>query len=169
MVVQRPKIKIKLTRLDIYLEIMSAVFLIVYFLILCLSWTKLPDIIPTHFDFAGKINGYGSKGTLFILMPVVVGLYILFTILVKFPHIYNYAVDITEENAERQYRLAVRLMRVMKMVIIAVFTYIQYAIVSSAAANKPKLGGWFLPVVLIAVFLPLICYLFKSMKRERTK
>ena len=34
-------------------------------------WGRLPERIPTHFNFSGEINGYSSKGSFVIGMPVL--------------------------------------------------------------------------------------------------
>lgn len=166
MEIKRPRIKIPLTKLDIYLEFMTGLILVIYFVILDLSWFKLPNIIPSHFNFAGEIDAYGGKSALLILLFIVLALYVLLSIISKFPHVYNYPVEITEENAEKQYRNAIRLMRVMKFVIVVIFTYIQYAIVRSAINQKSELGIWFLPVFLIVMFLPVGYFMRKSIKNK---
>ncbi len=62
--------------------------------------------VPTHFDAAGRPDAFGSKGILLlVLIPVVPGV-ALFAGLRNAPHTFNYAVAITPENAERQYRIA---------------------------------------------------------------
>ena len=40
---------------------------IVYILII---WHTLPEQIPTHYNFAGEIDGYGGRGSL-LLMPII--------------------------------------------------------------------------------------------------
>lgn len=47
--------------LDIYLEGLSILGIIVYAAILVYGWVKLPNTIPTHFNFSGQIDSYGSK------------------------------------------------------------------------------------------------------------
>ncbi|MCL6589556.1 MAG: DUF1648 domain-containing protein [Firmicutes bacterium] len=166
MATKRPKIKIPLTKLDIYLEFLTGLILAVNFFILVLNWFKLPKAIPSHFNFLGEIDAYGDKNILLLLLLLVLALYILLSVISKFPHIYNYPVEITEENAEKQYRNAIRLMRIMKFVMVAIFTYIQYAIIKSALNQKSELDIWFLPVFLIAIFLPVGYYTYKSIKNK---
>ena len=33
-------------------------------LLIALRWRYLPEQIPTHYDFAGNVNGWGSRWTL---------------------------------------------------------------------------------------------------------
>ncbi|WP_010247684.1 DUF1648 domain-containing protein [Acetivibrio cellulolyticus] len=163
---KRPKIKISLTMLDIYLEVMAVIGVIIYVAILIYGWVKLPDIIPKHFNVSGQIDSYGSKSTLFILLPVIIFLYTLLTVMSRFPHIYSYPVEITQDNAEIQYTKAARLMRILKLVIVVIFTYIQYAIMNSALHQKSELGILFLPITLILVFVPLGYFIYQSVKNK---
>lgn len=82
---------------------------------------KAPDIVPTHFDFNGEVDGYGSKNTLFISLPITVIMYIGLAILAKYPEIYNYAIEITPRNKERQYSMATTFIRVMNIEIVSIF------------------------------------------------
>jgi uncharacterized membrane protein len=43
-----------------------------------LTWSSAPASIPIHWDITGQVNGYGSKGTGLLLMPLVaLGGYVL--------------------------------------------------------------------------------------------
>lgn len=43
-----------------------------------LTWSSAPASIPIHWDITGQINGYGSKETGLLLMPVIaLGGYVL--------------------------------------------------------------------------------------------
>jgi uncharacterized membrane protein len=46
-----------------------------------LIYPGLPAKIPTHWNLQGKVDGYGSKGTLFIMPATIVGMLILFGLL----------------------------------------------------------------------------------------
>lgn len=78
-------------------------------------WPLLPDVIPTHSDFAGRIDGWGPKSTMWMLMGLAVAGYIGLSVVCRFPHTFNYPVQITEENAARQYQIALSAMRWLKL------------------------------------------------------
>ncbi|HPN67839.1 MAG TPA: DUF1648 domain-containing protein, partial [bacterium] len=47
-------------------------------------YNKLPAIVPTHWNLAGEADGFGSKTTHLILMPVIVlGMMIMLMVLPK--------------------------------------------------------------------------------------
>lgn len=39
-------------------------------LLLAIYWKRMPDQIPTHFDAAGQIDGWGAKSTV-LLLPII--------------------------------------------------------------------------------------------------
>jgi len=127
----------------------------------------LPDTVPTHFNLKGEIDGYGSKYTL--LYPVVVSLvlYIGLTILNRYPNAFNYAVEITGENAQIQYRLATRLVRWLKWVVMLTFSGLECFLVMSASGHHLSLAMLlFAPVTLVVVFGSLGYYLYRSTKAQ---
>jgi len=105
--------------------------------------------------------------TLFILPGSGVIMYIIMTVVSLFPHIFNFPVKITPENAEVQYRLAVRLIRIIKTVILIMFAYISFMTVKTARGSAEGLGKVFLPVFLAATFGIIIYYFIQSLGNRR--
>ena len=77
----------------------------------------------------------------------------------KFPYIFNYTRTITKENAERQYRLARRMIRSLNTFIAITFAYISYTIVRGGLQEELSLGWWFIPSMLVGMTAILIVYL----------
>ena len=50
------------------LDIVGLILVMALIIITFIYWSKAPDIVPTHFNFNGEIDAYGSKNTLFILL-----------------------------------------------------------------------------------------------------
>ena len=48
------------------LDIIGIALLIMLIVTTFIYWGKAPDMVPTHFNFKGEIDAYGSKNTLFI-------------------------------------------------------------------------------------------------------
>ncbi|PYG89954.1 uncharacterized protein DUF1648 [Ruminiclostridium sufflavum DSM 19573] len=162
----RPKIEIPLKPVDIILEAISIVIFIVLCLYTAFSWPNLPDTVPVHFGFSGQADGYGNKSSLLFLLPVILILYTGLSLLQKFPHIYNYIVEITQKNALTQYTCAIRMMRVLKLIIVIIFSYIQFQSIRAASTGTTSLGLWFLPVVLVLLFGTLGFYLKASVRNK---
>jgi uncharacterized membrane protein len=52
-------------------ERIARVLIIVMFALAVWTWPSAPAQIPIHWDITGQINGYGSKATGLLLMPIV--------------------------------------------------------------------------------------------------
>lgn len=79
-------------------------------ILVLVRYSALPDTIAVHFNIRGEADGWGSKTSVIWLIVVGLALTIGMAVLSKFPRIFNYPHQITEENAERSYRGGQRLM-----------------------------------------------------------
>ena len=151
----RPILKLKLTRTDYLLESASFLGLVATWIIAFIAYQSLPDIIPTHYGIKGQADDWGSKSTIFILPVISLVLIIGMSILNRFPHIFNYPVKVTEENALQLYRKGTLLIRIIKVIIVILFLFIEWRICDISGNNQFPV--WFLFVVLIIpVILPVI-------------
>jgi uncharacterized membrane protein len=163
----RPKIKIRRTTLDWIIEFAAFIFVIILILLPIINYSHLPETIPVHFNAAGEADGYGSKSTLWLLPVTGVFMWLMFTVLESFPQIYNFPVKITPENAVTQYRMATRLLRVLKTVILIIFSFISMKTMDTAGGSASGLGKAFLPVFLILVFGVILVYFVKSVNNKQ--
>ncbi|MEO9966584.1 MAG: DUF1648 domain-containing protein [Reichenbachiella sp.] len=162
---ERPKINIKLDFSDYIIEIIGAVFII-----LMIGWplyffNELPDAIPRHFNAAGEPDRFSQKNTIWSMPALGLFSYISMFILNKFPHIFNYPKEITEENAERQYRIATKLIRTLNMLISASFFYISIRTIQTALNEQDGLGIFFLPIFLLTIFGTIGIYMYQALKK----
>lgn len=65
------------------------------------------------------------------------------TIVNRFPHLFNYPVKITKENAFRQYANASRMMRYLKFISVVILGVISFKTIPNAAGTSDELGEWF--------------------------
>ena len=82
------------------------------------------EAFPMHYNAAGEVDGWGTRSALWIFGGVALAVCLLLTIGERFYKKFNYPVRVTEKNREWLWRLAVRMFRVVKMVIMLFFTYI---------------------------------------------
>lgn len=61
---KRPKLKIGLTPFDKLLEAVGWCIILVIWIALIISYAKLPEIIPTHNNAHGVIDGYKNKSSI---------------------------------------------------------------------------------------------------------
>jgi uncharacterized membrane protein len=162
----RPKIKVERTRLDWVIEFVAFVFLIILVSLPLIFFNDLPERVPVHFNIEGEPDDYGTRFSLLLLPVTGLVMYLGMTILEGYPHIYNYPVQITHENALNQYRLATRLIRILKSVILLIFSFITFRTIQTALGEGIGLGKAFLPVFLLVVFGTIIIYFVQSLNKR---
>jgi uncharacterized membrane protein len=151
---------------DYLMEVIAAAGLIIMFLLPAMYWNELPDIIPRHFNSAGEPDGYGSRSVIWVLTIVAFVLYAGLTVLNRFPHIFNYPVRITEENADKIYTLGTRLLRIVKTIMIIIFVMITYRTISIAMGENERLGQYIIPVIMISMALPIIFVVYRIFRNK---
>jgi len=162
----RPKIQPELSATDIIIEIAGWLALSVLWFITLYNYSKLPGSIPVHFNAAGNADSYGAKSTIFLLPAIGTVLFIGMTILNRFPYIFNYPVGINDGNALKQYTMATRLIRYLKLAFIFIFTTITWSTFSISSGKQSGLGSLSLPLMLLIIFIPLSIFIYKSFKAK---
>jgi uncharacterized membrane protein len=136
----RPKLKIELTTFDKIMEILGWIFIIAIWSMTIISYNKLPDVIPTHFNLKGEVDGYGEKWMILLLASITTILFLVMSYLNKFPHRFNYLTVITKDNALRQYTIATRVIRFLKLLMVAIFLLTTYQTIKQSNKNTDDLG-----------------------------
>ena len=154
---EKPKIKIKLTKSDKILEVIALILLITLWIYVIYNYNSLSEIINTHFDASGKPNGSGESIYIFGLPGVATFLYILTTITNKYPQLINHAEEITEENALEVYTKWTKIVRILKIIIIGVFSYASWQTIGNI-----NVSPWFFPILIISLVIPLLYYNLKK-------
>lgn len=113
---------IKNTLADTVMEYICRILLIGTLIYLIVRWNAIPDQIPTHYNAAGEIDGWGGKGMVWLLVVISWGLYLGITFVGRFPELWNTGVKITKTNKEKVYRLIKYLIGTSKLILISVFT-----------------------------------------------
>jgi uncharacterized membrane protein len=165
---ERPKIKLVLTFTEKAMELLGWIFILAIWAFTITHYTKLPETIPIHYNFAGQADGFGKKVTILILPFIATILFIGMTILNKFPHIFNYPTKITADNALKQYKNATQIIRYLKLIIIIIFGLIEWHTIRNANGQTMSLGIWFLPMILALIFIPLTYMVVKSIKLTKS-
>jgi len=163
----RPIVRPGMTPLDWILEMLALISLLGFFGFAIYHYPRLPDVIPTHFNAAGVPDGYDSKNTLWSLPAIGLFVYVLLSLVNLIPHKFNYVKKITPQNALRQYTLATRFIRILKIILVILFFFISKGTVDVATGLSGGLGLWFMPVFMSMIFIPLIIFLITSSKRDK--
>lgn len=145
-------------KINSILDIIIVVMIIVMLIATIVAWRGLPSEIPNHYDSMGNIKDYVSKN--FIFFPSIIGsiLGVVMLILSRFPKIHNYAWIITDKNREIQYAISTRMIRVLNIEMLLVFSYAIYDIINSI--NNPSS----IFIMIFILFITLGYYIYKSYK-----
>jgi uncharacterized membrane protein len=153
----RPRPRLDRTTLERDGEVLCGLLVAGCFAVAARYWPTLPARVPMHFDAAGGVDGWGPRGSVWVVPVVAAVLYGVLTLLGRIPHVYNYPWPITAENAERQYRLARRCLAAVKLVMMVSFLGITLAI-CRAAVGKAGMPPWLLPGLLAALAVVIVTY-----------
>lgn len=154
---QRPKVAVPWSMLDYALEAVAAICLVLLLMIVFRQYGGLPENVPSHFGLDGSPDGYHNKASIWVLPVFALVLYIILSAVNRRPDRFNYGVNISEENALQQYALATRIIRVVKVFVMLLFTQVVWRVVQIAHGEALGLGAWIVPVMLAAV-LSLVLY-----------
>ena len=147
----KPKIKIQTTRTDWILEVIALIGLLLTIFLVIISYNDLPDVIPRHYTGNGQPDGYGTKSLLFIVPAMAIAIYIAMTLAARYPNTLNYPVRITLENASKQYANLIMMMRIIKLLIVAMSLYLTFATIQIGLGKMHGLGNWFLPLTVLSL------------------
>ena len=151
------------------LEAIAFTLLALHLIYLWLSYTSLPDTVPTHFNAAGQADDFGSKNSIWSLWFVSLGLYLMFTALSFVPlrsPLWNLPKSIKQDTSGRGRQLVDEVMAWFKLLTVSIF-FLSWLTVHTARGFS---AAWATPVLLISsLFLPLAIlavYVYKISKKE---
>jgi len=152
----KQKLNLPLMPVEVVFQALSGMGLVFMAVIFAVFYPGLPEIIPTHFNFAGEPDAWGGKGMLIVLLIVPFALFVLITVVERFPAIWNMPVRITKENAARQYTLTRAFLTLIKAEIVWVFAYILYATCQVAAGKSGGMGWWIYLFFGLIILIPIV-------------
>jgi len=158
----RPKIDVPFEPLDIIVDLISVTLLVLMIVYTTLNYGDLADTIPTHFNGKGEADSFSDKMYVWMLPAIGIITFGLLFVLNKYPHIHNYMVNITEENALKNYRFSTRIVRFTNLFVAVIFAIIQYMMVEKGTGNNFSLGAWFTPtIIVISIVLPILIIIYQ--------
>lgn len=159
-------LSIKQTAVTKIIQYLCLFFLIFQWIFTFYYYQKLPNTIPIHYNFQGEVDGYGSK-IFFVITPIIAtlifaGLYFC----EKYPKLFNFPVKLNENNAIKQYEIAVSLVRKIQIFVQIMFAYISLSTVEIAIYKKQMLNSGIMIFLTLGIIIPIIYYLIQSFKHK---
>jgi uncharacterized membrane protein len=150
------------TKFDIIPEAISIITLLTLFIFTYYLWPSVPEKIPNHFSFSGVPNSWGLKGALPTLVYVSVFIFLLFTVLSRFPRAINFPVKVNEENSKSHLQLRFSLILWIKAELVLATTYIGMQGMRIALGQSQGLGEYFGPIMLIVLIITGAIYIYRA-------
>lgn len=137
--------RISMNRIKNLSTLICIIMIITYAVHLFIIYQSLPEIIPSHFDFMGRPDSYGNRLQLIAEPLIALMIVVIMELVCHFPSMWNYPVELTEENREFLFGVTLIMVSIIKVIITALLLYIGLCSMYS-----------FLPVMLIYVFVIML-------------
>lgn len=160
---KQPKIDIPGTVFERFLNVVSVLVFLAMLVFLFVQYGRLPDQVPGHYNGAGQVDRWGGKEELFLLPVIGAALWIGMTVLEKYPHTYNY-LNLTEGNAEAQYKNGRLMMNVLKNEMVILFSWINFQNIRVASGVAEGLGPFFMPIFLAIIFGSVLFFMIRMLR-----
>ena len=163
---ERPSIKIQPEAADKFMDLVSLINLLLTVFLTFWIYIVSPKIIPAHYNIHGKINGYADKSVLFIMPAIAIFLFAILKVVFKHPNLHNYMQVVTEENAKDLYKGSSRMLRLLNMLLMTVFLFLQ---IQTSLEIKYSLHfsgwGWGLGIFLV-INVPLLIFIIRQYRKK---
>lgn len=133
-------------------DFLSHIVVLGTLLFIAMYYPYIPDQIPIHYDAHGQCDAMGDKSNLFFVLAIMVGGYILLGLISKYPHRFNYPLEVKEINKLKVHSVAAAMVKVLRLVFMLTFA----CITIFTALSMRFLSSAFTLSVLIATTLVLI-------------
>ena len=165
-----PKLEIKPTKGQLNLLRLGWFIVILNFIIVAIFYTDLPNKIPSHFNFIGEIDGYGSKDSIWTFPVLTLIIYFLLYLVIKKvkPWNMNYPVMVTEKNAPKLYKISLQMLVYLSLAISIMLTPILIEIITQAYELTFGFNFTIITAIIVAfVTVAPLYYIFKMYQIPR--
>ena len=132
-------------------NIICVIIIATMVVLLLLNWNSLPDKVPTHFTFDGTPDGFGDKSALIREPVIAVVIFVLISVVQHFPQIWNFPVQLTAENMEREYLIASIMLNTLKVLLTSLFLISLLSVLINGFPAWPMMIG-----IVITLVVPIV-------------
>lgn len=152
--------RLPLGKLNWALVLVGVAMLLVSIVRVLMQYAALPDVIPTHFNAAGEVDGTGGKGTLLFLCGLDVVVWLSVVAFQFFPRTINVPVFLLKRPAEEIIQGTRVMLNLTAILCVGLFWYLMEETVAIATGVALALGGWVEWVFVGAILLLTAVYFF---------
>jgi uncharacterized membrane protein len=144
------------------LELIALVGLALGLFLIGYYWSILPDRVPSHYDLAGNVDHWASKGSLLLLPLISLFIYVSLNLVAHYPKIFNYPWKFAPPYLPRQQELAVLFLSSLKMEMVWLFSLLEYQSIRIALGKEKTLGSGFMIIFIAIILGTAVIYFVKS-------
>ena len=159
--VSRDRKKKPITLSDRLLELVAAAMAVCLLVLTGVLYSKAPDTVPSHFNFAGEIDGGSGKEVYWIIAAVFVVMMIICASAAYNRKLVNLPIRLKEAVFYRQIGLISRMCRIMTLVSGVLWLSVLLAMSADTVGLPLEVAVSFIPM---AVILMLGVVLFYTLK-----
>lgn len=115
-----------------YLNILCVVMILVTIIIMIVSWNNIAEEVPTHIGVDGVVDETGDKKSVIMLPILNIIMFIMISVIEKFPSLWNIPIKVTEENKLKVYSITKSMIVAVKFVFTAMFSGLAISIINGA-------------------------------------
>jgi hypothetical protein len=120
---------------------------------------RLADRIPTHFGLNGQADAWGQPKMLLLFPAMAVFLYVMMTLVGRFPGAFNYPVRVTAQNRPRLQRIAQNMIAWLTTETVSLFAALQYFIVQAVRTEHNSLPPGLMIVAIVIIFFTMAIHI----------
>jgi len=128
---------------------------------IAITWSSLPALIPSHFGLSGQPDRFATRGVLWFILGISAVLYLLLTVVARFPRLFNLPGPRTGPARAHAEVLGKDLIGWLRLEIVLTFAWLIGSILSIAHHRTHSLGASFTLVSLLVIVATTLYYLFR--------
>ena len=163
---KRPKLEVPLSLKEKILILISTFCVIAMWVYLYIVWSDIPSVIPTHFGFSGTPDRFGNRNSMFSQPIIASIMHVLFVVLSKIPHCFNYPVSVTEKSAEALYKIGKQLILLLDIEISLTFLILLWEDIQTAMGNISGLAIEIMCMSMVIIFGTVI---YETIRMKKIK
>jgi len=128
---------------------------------------RLPARIATHFDAAGRANGWGEPRMLWLLPIIAAFVFALMTLASLFPQSFHYPVPTTPATLPRLQAISLSMVAWLRAEVTGLLLWIQCVIIRAARDGEDRLSPLSMPLVTGIIFATILVHIAAMVRAAR--
>ncbi len=154
------------TKVEIILELISISALLTFLIFTFYIWPTVPERIPTHYGWSGLPDSWGSKGMFPTMLYVTLFVFILLSIISRFPRAINFPIPINEDKSKSHLQLRFSMILWIKAELVLFTSYIGIQGIRVALGQSEGLGSYLTPILLVVLFGTIAIFIYRAYKMK---